>query len=55
MLVLKELSYLKVPFDSVFLYSDSQIVSSVLQTHSTKLLFWYMFRGHNFREDYSKL
>ena len=55
MLVLKGLSYLKVPFDSVFLYSDSQIVSSVLQTHNTKLLFWYMFRGHNFREDYSKL
>ena len=55
MLVLKGLSYLKVPFDSVFVYSDSQIVSSVLQTHNTKLLFWYMFRRHNFREDYSKL
>ena len=55
MLVLKGLSYLKVPFDSFFLYSDSQIVSSVLQTHNKKLLFWYKFRGHNFREDYSKL
>ena len=55
MLVLKGLSYLKVPFYSVFSYSDSQIVSSVLQTHNTKLLFWYRFKGHNFREDYSKL
>ena len=45
MLVLKGLSYLKVPFDSVLLYSDSQIVSSVLQTHNTKLLFWYMLGG----------
>ena len=27
----------------------------MFQTHNTKLLFWYMFRGHNFREDYSKL
>lgn len=55
MLVLKGLSYFKVPFDSFFLYSDSQIVSSVLQTHNNKLLFWYKFKGHNFREDYSKL
>ena len=55
MLVLKGLSYLKVPFDSFFLYSDSQIVSSVLQTHNNKLLFWYKYRGHNFRQDCSKL